>query len=71
MKYLDESLIDTFIYLYILDAIVLLFSIIVFLFIVLECMFVEGSFEIQKPHVFIYYIGMFSVGYHIGRYIFS
>lgn len=71
MKYLDESLVDTYLLLYISDAIVLFLSTIVFLFIVLECVFVEGSFKIQNPHIFMYYIGMFSVGYHLGRYLFS
>lgn len=71
MKYLDESLIDTIPYLYVADAVILMFSLIVFLFVLLECIFVEGSFEIQNPHIFMYYIGMFSLGYHIGRHIFS
>lgn len=71
MKYLDESILSTYPSIFIADAVVLLMSIIVFLFVVLESIFTEGSFEVLSVHVVMYYMGMFVFGYHIGRYIFS
>lgn len=71
MKYLDESVLSVYPSIYIADAVILIMSVIVFLFVVLESIFTEGSFEILTPHVVMYYMGMFVIGYHIGRFIFS
>ena len=70
MDYLNESLLSMYPSIYIADAIILLMSVIVFLFVFLESIFTEGSFEILTTHVVMYYMGMFVFGYHIGRFIF-
>lgn len=69
MKFLDESLKQDYLTLYCVDMIVFFIVLSICLFIILECIFYEGSFKISTPHVFTYYVGMFSTGYLISRYV--
>lgn len=60
MKFLDQSLKQDYLTLYCVDLAVFFLTLSVLLFILLECIFYEGSFKISAPHVFTYYVGMFS-----------
>lgn len=71
MKFLDESLKQDYLTLYCVDLAVFFLTLSVLLFILLECIFYEGSFKISTPHIVFYYISMFSFGYLLSRYLLS
>lgn len=71
MKFLDESLKQDYFPLYVTDMIVFFIVLSICLFIILECIFYEGSLKITTPHIVSYYAGMFSLGYLFSRCIFT
>ena len=68
MSFLNPSLIDNLLYLYIIDLIFFFFFLISFLFLSLDILFKEDKYQ-EKDYIYdiIFFIFMFSLGYIIGR----